>query len=91
MESEDILAAKSPVCSIYLKILKLYDFVYDKNIFDEAKNLLSEHIKTIGKVERAVIILHLLNCCIRLINKGKSKFLARLLNCIKWGCNTVAH
>jgi hypothetical protein len=85
VESEDILAAKSPVCSIYLKILKLYDFVYDKNIFDEAKSLLSEHIKTIGKVERAVIILHLLNYCIRLINKGKSIFFSEAFELYKMG------
>lgn len=85
LDRETFLAAESPVCSIYLKILKLYDFVYDKNIFNEARSLLSEHIQTIGSEERAVIILHLLNYCIRLINKGKSKFFREAFELYKTG------
>ena len=74
-----------PICLIYLKILKLYELVEDKKAFEAARNLFSEQMETIGKTERTIILLHLLNYCIRAVNKGNLTYIKESLEMYKVG------
>lgn len=74
-----------PICLIYLKILKLYELKEDKKAFDAAKDLFSEQMETIGKTERTVILLHLMNYCVRRINKGDLAYAKESLALYKIG------
>lgn len=74
----------SPVGVIYLKILSLIK--NEKEVdFQEIKTIFFKHLEFISHQERSIILLHLLNFCIRFINKGKSQFIAESLKLYKLG------
>lgn len=85
LQAEDFFRQESPISLIYLKILQLYELIENKKIFEEAKNLFVQYMETIGKTERSIILLHLLNYCIRWMNKGSQIYVEEALYLYKIG------
>lgn len=85
LEKEVYFKEECPICLVYLKILKLYELGKDKAVFVEGKKLFSEQIETIGKTERTVILMHLLNYCIRALNQGDLSYIKESLELYKVG------
>lgn len=85
LEKEGYFRETCPICLIYLKILKLYEPTENSKEFEVAKNFFSEQMETIGKRERTIILLHLLNYCIRWMNKGSLEYAKENLQLYKVG------
>lgn len=84
-EKEVYFKEECPICLIYLKILQLFTDTENKKVFREAKNLFSEQMETIGETERTIVLLHLLNYCIRTVNKGNDTFYKEIFDLYKIG------
>lgn len=85
VREEQLLQQEYPVCMLYAKLFQLYEQEQSSGIFQNIKSSFFQNTDNIGQEERSIILLHLLNYCIRQINKGFPQYYQESFDLYKMG------
>lgn len=84
-QAQQFFLPDNPLCQIYIHIIELHQDAGEEDTFSSTWTLFKKFINQIDRQQQQIILNHLLNHCIRLINQGASEYKSQLFELYQFG------